>query len=150
MKKYIIGCDCAAVELKDKLKNLLEENNIEVEDIGVKDRKDTTYYPDVAKILCDKIIKSNYEKRGILVCGTGIGMAISANKFNGIRAAVCHDAYSGERAVLSNDANVFCFGERVIGVESAKKILREIINLEFIDGTSTPKIEAINKLEHKI
>lgn len=147
MREYIIGCDCAAVELKNTIKELLENEGIKVEDVGVKTVEDGTYYPNVAKTLCEKIQESDYEKRGILVCGTGIGMAISANKCKGIRAAVCHDQYSGERAVLSNNANAFCFGQRVIGPELAKKIVKEIISLEFKDGSSTPKVEAINALE---
>lgn len=147
MRKYIIGCDNAAVELKNTLKEVLENQGFEVEDVGVKDACDSTYYPNVAKMVCDKIKESNYEDRGVLICGTGIGMAISANKCKGIRAAVCHDQFSGERAVLSNDANVFCFGQRVIGAELAKKILKEIITLEFKDGPSTAKVEAIKKLE---
>jgi ribose 5-phosphate isomerase B len=76
-------------------------------------------------------------------------MAISANKFKGIRAGVCHDPYSAERLKLSNNGNVLCMGERVIGVELAKKILWEWLNLEFVDSPSTPKVEAINEIEEK-
>lgn len=147
MRKYLIGCDDAAVELKDAFIGVLKEAGIEVCDMGVKNKDDKTYYPNVAKALCEKIIADGYKDRGILICGTGIGMSISANKFKGIRAAICNDAYSGERSVLSNDANVFCFGQRVVGVELAKKILREIISLEYKDGPSTPKINAIKDLE---
>jgi ribose 5-phosphate isomerase B len=97
--------------------------------------------------VCNEIQDSNYEKDGILICGTGIGMAMSANKFKGIRAAVCHDNFSAERAKLSNDANVLCMGERVIGPELAKKITKEWLSLKFVDGSSTPKVNAIKEIE---
>lgn len=147
MRKFVIGCDNAAVELKDTLKEYLAGCGIEVEDVGCFTAADPTYYPDVAAALCEKIIESGYEKRGVLVCGTGLGMAMTANKFKGIRAGVCHDSFSAERLALSNDGNVICFGARVIGPELAKKILGEWIGLEFKDGSSTPKVEAIRKVE---
>ena len=92
---------------------------------------DQTEYPVVAQRAMEKIIASNYSKEGILICGTGIGMAITANKFPGIYAAVCHDNYSAERARLSNNSNVLCMGARIIGPELAKKVLREWLSLEF-------------------
>ena len=95
--------------------------------------------------MCEAIIASNYEKRGVLVCGTGIGMCITANKFKGIRAAVGHDCFSAERSILSNDGNVLCFGERVIGKELAKKILGQWIG--FKDGSSTPKVQELRDIE---
>ena len=101
----------------------------------------------IAEKVCNKIIESGYEKRGILICGTGIGMAMTANKFKEIRAAVCHDIFSTERSILSNNANVMCMGERVIGKEVAKRLVREGIELEFVDGSSTPKVKAIQNIE---
>lgn len=147
MRSYVIACDNAAVELKNTVAEFLRSKNIEVEDLGVNSKDDTTYYPLKAKQLCQKIIDSNYEKRGILICGTGIGMCMTANKFKGIRAAVCHDNYSAERSILSNNGNVLCMGARVIGPELAKKIVGEWITLEFKDGSSTPKVEAICQIE---
>lgn len=147
MRDFVIGCDNAAVELKDALKEYLTAHGIAVEDVGCFAADDPTYYPDVAAALCEKIIASSYEKRGVLVCGTGLGMAMTANKFKGIRAGVCHDSYSAERLALSNNGNVICFGARVIGAELAKKILGEWIALEFKDGSSTPKVAAIGKVE---
>uniref|UniRef100_UPI003FEF52B5 RpiB/LacA/LacB family sugar-phosphate isomerase n=1 Tax=Eisenbergiella tayi TaxID=1432052 RepID=UPI003FEF52B5 len=82
-------------------------------------------------------------------CGTGIGMAISANKFPGIRAAVCHDIFSTERSVLSNNCSVMCMGERVIGKELAIKMVEKWISLEFVDGSSTPKVNAIKEIERE-
>jgi ribose 5-phosphate isomerase B len=101
----------------------------------------------VAARVCGKIIESGYKKRGVLICGTGIGMCMSANKFKGIRAAVCHDIFSARRSILSNNGNVACFGERVIGSELAKAILSEWIGLEFKEGPSSPKVAEILNLE---
>jgi ribose 5-phosphate isomerase B len=147
MRTYVIGCDNAAVPMKNTLIKLLESKGIPVENMGCDSADDPANYPTVAKRVCEQIITSGYEKRGILVCGTGIGMAITANKFKGIRAAVCHDNFSAERSVLSNNANVLCMGERVIGHELAKKIAGEWITLEFKDGSSTPKVREIIDIE---
>jgi ribose 5-phosphate isomerase B len=149
MREFIIGCDNAAVELKDILKEYLTLQGAQVEDVGCFESADPTYYPDIAARLCEKIIASGYEKRGVLICGTGLGMAMTANKFKGIRAGVCHDSYSAERLALSNNGNVICFGARVIAPELAKKILGEWISLEFKDGSSTPKVAAIRDIEEE-
>ena len=149
MKKIVIGCDNAAVDLKQTIIAFLKAKGYEVENIGCDSILDNTYYPNIAEKVCNKIIESNYEKEGILICGTGIGMAMTANKFPGIRAAVCHDNYSAERAKLSNDANVLCMGARIIGPELAKKVTAEWLSLEFADGNSTPKVNAIRVLEER-
>ena len=125
MRTIVIGCDNAAVSMKNMVIQFLESREITVENMGCDNADDPVNYPEVAKRVCEKIIASGYKKRGILVCGTGIGMCITANKFKGIRAAVCHDAYSAERSILSNNGNVLCMGERVIGHELAKKITGE-------------------------
>lgn len=143
----VIGCDNAAVGMKNTLIRFLEEKGLAVENMGCDSADDPTNYPTVAKRVCEAIIESGYQKRGILVCGTGIGMAMTANKFKGIRAAVCHDNFSAERSILSNDGNVLCMGERVIGLELAKKIVGEWITLEFKDGSSTPKVREIINIE---
>lgn len=148
-KKLYMGCDNAAVALKNMLKDLVIGMGYEVEDVGVDSASDTTNYPLIAEKVASKIIESGYEANGILICGTGIGMAMCANRFKGIRAAVCHDNFSAERAKLSNDANVLCMGARVIGPELAKKITKEWLGLEFIDGSSTPKVNAIKMLDKK-
>ena len=147
MKTIVIGCDNAAVNLKNEIIKYIESLGVVVENVGCDSSDDPTMYPYIAERVCSKIIESNYEKEGILVCGTGIGMAITANKFKGIRAAVCHDSYSAERSKLSNNCNVLCMGERVIGVELAKKIIKEWNCLEFVDGSSTKKINAITGIE---
>lgn len=144
----VIGCDNAAVDLKKHITALLESKGIKYEDMGVSSPDDNTYYPLIAKRVCEEIIKSGYKKDGILLCGTGIGMAMTANKFRGIRAAVCHDSFSAERSRLSNDANVLCMGARVIGVELAKKITKEWLELGFVDGPSTPKVNALKEIDN--
>ena len=147
MLTIVIGCDNAAVAMKAMLIKFLESKGVKVENMGCDSVDDAVNYPTVAKRVCEKIIASGYEKRGILVCGTGIGMSMTANKFKGIRAALCHDNFSAERSILSNNANVLCMGERVIGHELAKKITGEWISLEFKDGPSTPKVQEIMAIE---
>ena len=149
MRSYVIACDNAAVDLKNTIVAFLRSKNIEVEDLGVNSKADNTLYPLIAKHLCETLAESGFEKRGILICGTGIGMCMTANKFKGIRAAVCHDNYSAERSILSNNGNVLCMGARVIGPELAKKIVGEWIGLEFKDGSSTPKVAEIIHIERE-
>ena len=147
LRTIVIGCDNAAVSMKNMIIKFLEGKGICTENMGCDSADDPVNYPAVAKRVCEKIIASGYEKRGILLCGTGIGMCITANKFKGIRAAVCHDNFSAERSILSNNGNVLCLGERVIGHELAKKIIGEWITLEFKDGPSTPKVQEIAGIE---
>ena len=149
-KDIVIGCDNAAVSLKRILINVLEENRIAYEDVGVESEDDQTVYPEIAKGVCEAIIASDYEKEGIIICGTGIGMAMTANKFRGIFAAVCHDSYSAERLRLSNNGNVICFGARIIGPELAKKILREWLELSYVPGgRSQPKVDAMRNIDQQ-
>jgi ribose 5-phosphate isomerase B len=148
-KPIIIGCDNAAVELKNVVIGTLKEECIPFEDVGVNSPDDQTEYPLVAQRTVEKIIASDYSKEGILICGTGIGMAITANKFPGIYAAVCHDNYSAERARLSNNSNVLCMGARIIGPELAKKVLREWLSLEFKGGRSLSKVQKIAAIEQE-
>jgi len=148
-KPIIIGCDNAAVELKNVVIGTMKEEGIPFEDVGVNSSDDQTEYPVVAQRALEKIIASDYSKEGILICGTGIGMAITANKFPGIYAAVCHDNYSAERARLSNNSNVLCMGARIIGPELAKKILREWLSLEFKGGRSLSKVQKISAIEQE-
>lgn len=143
----VIGCDDAAVDMKNQIIDLLKSKGISVQDVGVATSDDNTYYPLIAKRVCEEIIASGYSKDGILICGTGIGMAMTANKFKGIRAAVCHDNFSAERSRLSNDANVLCMGARVIGIELAKKVTSEWISLEYTEGRSSAKVKAIKDID---
>lgn len=149
MKEIVIGCDNAAVGLKEEIKKLLSDMGIIYEDVGVNDNYDQEIYPNIASKVAKIITKSGNSKEGILICGTGIGMAIAANKFKGIYAAVCHDIFSTQRAKLSNNANVMTLGARVIGPELAKILVKEWLSLEFKPGSSTPKVEKIVRIEEE-
>jgi len=144
----VIGADHLGMPLKNILRDYLKGLGYEVSDIGV-NSEDPVNYPDVAVELSEKIRDGQFT-RGILVCGTGIGMAITANKVPGVRAAVIHDAYSAERARASNDAQVATFGALVIGVNTAKKNLDVWLASEFTPGSpSQPKVDLINALDKK-
>ncbi|MCL2864124.1 MAG: ribose 5-phosphate isomerase B [Lachnospiraceae bacterium] len=145
--KLAIGCDEAAYALKVELKKHLEmvHPGIEVIDFGA-DEGEVVLYPDIGYKVADAVAQGECE-RAILVCGTGIGMAICANKVPGVRAAVCHDPFSTERSRKSNDAQVMCLGERVIGVELAKYLVDIWLKCDFSGGNSIPKVERIQELE---
>ena len=145
--KIAIGCDEAAYNLKKVIMEHLDEKGIEYKDFGA-DAGETVLYPYVAAKAAEAVARGEFE-RGILVCGTGIGMAITANKVPGIRAAVCHDPYSAERARKSNNAQIMCMGERVIGVELAKMLVDIWLECDFSGGRSTPKVEKIMEYEKK-
>ncbi len=140
-----IGCDEAGVALKDALKEYMAAKGYEVEDFGTFGDK-AVLYPDVAFEVA-KSVASGKNHRAVLICGTGIGMAISANKVPGIRAAQCHDVYSAERARMSNNAQIITMGARVIGHELAKTILQAWLDSEFQEGRSTPKVNRIIEFE---
>ena len=140
--KIAIGCDEAAFDMKETIRKYLEEKGHEMIDCGTYD-KNPVLYPDIAVKTARKITSGEAE-RGILICGTGIGMAISANKVPGIRAAVCHDSFSTERSRKSNDAQIMCMGARVIGIELAKQLVDIWLKCEFAGGGSTAKVERIN------
>lgn len=143
--KIAIGCDEAAFRLKEIIKEYLVKLGEEVEDFGTYDTN-PTLYPDTAVKVAESIVEGKNE-RGILLCGTGIGMAITANKVPGIRAAVCHDPYSAERARKSNDAQIMTLGARIIGEELAKNLVSVWLKSEFQGGGSTAKVERINHYE---
>ncbi|TWP22767.1 ribose 5-phosphate isomerase B [Apibacter muscae] len=140
-KKIAIGCDEAAYDLKVVLKDHLEKLGYEVKDFGA-NKGEVVLYPDVAASVAKAVAAGEFE-RAVLTCGTGIGMAITANKIPGVRAAVCHDSFSAQRARKSNDAQIICFGERVIGVELAKNLLDIWLESEFSGGGSAPKVQRI-------
>jgi ribose 5-phosphate isomerase B len=145
--KLVIGCDEAAFELKEVIKEYLVQKGIEIEDYGTYGADEKVLYPDVAIKVAQSVSEGKYE-RGILLCGTGIGMAISANKVPGIRAAVCHDVYSTERSRKSNDAQIMCMGARVIGAELAKSLVDTWLNCDFAGGGSKDKVDKIAEYEH--
>ncbi|MDD5367980.1 MAG: ribose 5-phosphate isomerase B [Anaerolineaceae bacterium] len=143
--KIIIASDHIGRPLKDVVVQHLKNRGHEPVDLGVHSDSPVDY-PDVGQELAERIARGEYE-RGILVCGTGIGMAIVANKVPGVRAAVCHDPYSAERARKSNDAQVMTLGSQVIGSEVAKALVDIWLAAEFAGGRSAAKVEKINGLD---
>jgi ribose 5-phosphate isomerase B len=139
--KVAIGSDEAGFDLKEALKAHLTEAGIEVVDYGC-DSPDPVDYPDIALNLARDVAAHKME-RGILICGTGIGMAITANKVPGVRAAQAHDAYSAQRARKSNDAQIVTMGARVIAPELAKTIIDTWLASEFEGGNSARKVDKI-------
>ena len=113
--KIVVGSDHFGYPLKEDLKVYLQELGHEADDLGCQNPDEPVDYPDVAIAVAEEIAMGTYE-RGILICGTGIGMAIVANKIPGVRAACCHDPYSAERARKSNDAQIITMGSQVIGL----------------------------------
>ena len=145
--KIVIGCDEAAGGLKHIIIDLLQKEGIEVTDEGCRD-DEVVLYPNIAERVAN-IVADGAADRGILICGTGIGMAMAANKVKGIRAAVCHDPFSTERSRKSNDAQIMCMGARVIGPELAKMLVKLWLTCDFAGGGSAPKVEAIKQMEEK-
>jgi ribose 5-phosphate isomerase B len=136
MKKIAIGCDPNAEKLKEVIKKHLSELGYEYEDFG----SDDTIYANVAIKVAEHVAAGKFSE-GILICGTGIGMCIAANKVPGAYAALCSDAYSAERAKKSNNANVMTIGSQVLGEELAKKLVSIWLSSEYTPGgRSDPKI----------
>lgn len=146
--KLAIGCDEAAYDLKVEIIKHLKSKNIEVVDYGA-NAGDVVLYPDIAFTVAEAVSQGKFE-RAILLCGTGIGMSISANKVPGIRAAVCHDPYSTERSRKSNNAQIMCMGARVVGVELAKYLVNIWLNCDFSGGGSAPKVNRITEYEKAV
>ena len=146
--RLVVGCDSAGVQYRDAVKKDLAEDSrvASVIDVGVPSGDDTAY-PHVA-IKAAEMIKAGEADRAILICGTGLGVAISANKVAGIRAVTAHDSYSVERSVLSNNAQVLCMGQRVVGIELARRLAKEWIGYEFdTSSSSAEKVAALDSYE---
>lgn len=143
--KIILGCDHAGLELKSPIIDLLVKSGYQVEDKGCFD-KTSVDYPDYAKLVCSEIVAKKFE-RGILICGSGIGMALTANKFAGIRAASLTDVYSTEMSRRHNNLNVLCLGARVVGIGLAEKILTTFLQTEFEGGRHQNRLDKITSLE---
>ncbi|GGK91443.1 ribose-5-phosphate isomerase [Mangrovihabitans endophyticus] len=147
--RVAVGADEAGLALKDALADLLrgDARVAAVRDFGVHEPDDRTAYPNIG-LLAAQAVADGQADRALLVCGTGIGMAITANKVAGVRATVAHDAYSVERSVLSNNCQVLALGARVVGTELAKRLVREWLDLEFDDSSaSARKVEVISRYE---
>lgn len=146
--RIAIGCDANALELKEYLiAGYGDDERYAFVGCGVSP-DEAEDYPDVALRVAALVTSGECEK-GVLLCGTGIGMAISANKVTGIYAAVCHDLYSTQRSILSNDCNVLCMGALVVGKQTARMLLDIWLGLHYVDGPSTRKIEKVKKIEHR-
>jgi len=145
--KIAIGCDHNGLELKNVIIQLLKEKRIEFEDFGTMP-KEPIDYPDIAEKVASSILQGKHG-RGILICGTGLGMAIAANKVRGIRAATCHDIYSAERSRKSNNAQILTMGALIIGPELAKKLIEAWLVSEFQGGDSKRKVKKIMEIEKR-
>lgn len=146
--RIVIGSDDAGFDYKEILKGDLQGSDIvaSVVDVGVA-ADGHTDYPHIA-IEAARLVASGEADRALLICGTGLGVAIAANKVAGIRAVTAHDSYSVERAVLSNNAQVLCFGQRVVGIELARRLAREWLTYRFDETSpSAAKVQAIEGYE---
>ncbi|MBC8121287.1 MAG: ribose 5-phosphate isomerase B [Gemmatimonadaceae bacterium] len=143
--KIVLGSDHGAYELKEELKAWLSEHNYHFEDIGTFNGERCDY-PQVARTVCEQI-QTGAAERGILLCGTGIGISIAANKFAGIRAALAHDHYTARMSREHNNANVLAMGGRVIGSEVAKEILETWLATEFEGERHQRRLDQIQSFE---
>lgn len=143
--KLAIGSDHGGFHLKEDIKSYLTELGVEFEDFGTYS-SDSCDYPDIAKVVGTAVAEGACE-RGILICGTGIGIGIAANKIKGIRAALCHDTFSAEFSRRHNDANILTMGERVIGPGLARKIVYTWLNSEFEGGRHGRRVQKINDMD---
>lgn len=146
--RIVVGSDEAGLQYKDIIKADLQNDPRvgEVVDVGVS-ADENTAYPHVA-VEAARRVADGLADRALLVCGTGLGVAISANKVPGIRAVTAHDSFSVERSVLSNDAQVLCFGQRVVGIELARRLAREWLGYTFDrSSASADKVDAISSYE---
>jgi len=145
--KIAIGNDELGVEMKERVVELLEERGIEYLNVGTNEGE-VELYPNIAETVA-MAIKNGEADRGILICGTGIGMAITANKVPGIRAAQVHDPYSAERARKSNDAHIMTMGAKVIAPDVAVMLVERWLGSEFQGGRSQPKVDLMKEIEEK-
>ena len=143
----VIGNDHAAVNLKEAAIKVLEERGLPYKDMGIThgERAD---YPNIAEIVCQQITNKTCD-RGILLCGTGVGMSMAANKIRGIRACVCSDVFSAKLTVMHNDCNVLCMGERVVGVGLMTEILNAWLDAEFEGGRHADRVNLIKEIENR-
>jgi len=145
--RVAIGSDDAGFPLKEIIRAYLQDRGVEMRDFGVSSAAPSDIdYPDVARAVAEAVA-SGQEERAILVCGTGIGMAMTANKIPGVRAAQAHDVYSAERARKSNDAQALALGARVIGPELAKSVVDAFLAADFAGGASTRKVEKMRRID---
>ncbi|MBR2473818.1 MAG: ribose 5-phosphate isomerase B [Clostridia bacterium] len=145
--KIAIGCDHGAYEMKEAIKAYLTEQGVTVDDKGTYS-KDSVHYPLYAKAVC-KEVQAKSVDFGILLCSTGIGISIAANKHKGIRAALCSDVYSAKFTRLHNDANVLCLGALVTGLGVAKMIVDTFLSTDFEGGRHQARVDMITAIEQE-
>lgn len=143
--KLAIGSDHGGFRLKEAIKTYLLVHDYEVTDFGT-ESEDSCDYPDFALPVAEAVAKGEYD-RGILICGTGIGIGIVANKVKGVRAALCHDTFSAEACRNHNDANILTMGERIVGEGLALKIVETFLNSDFKGGRHQRRVDKIKALE---
>lgn len=143
--KVAISSDHGGMNLRKEIMNLLDEMNIEYEDFGPK-TSESVDYPDYALPVAEGVASGKYD-RGILICGTGIGMSIVANKVKGVRCALVHDVFSAKATRCHNDSNVLAMGERVIGPGLAREIVKTWLNTDFEGGRHERRVNKITELE---
>ncbi|WP_242703854.1 ribose 5-phosphate isomerase B [Candidatus Enterococcus moelleringii] len=144
--KIAIGSDHVGIEMKPQIIEFLTELGHEVTDFGP-DSSERTDYPIYGKKVAEEVAAGNFDK-GILICGTGVGISISANKVKGIRAIVCSEPYSAKLSRMHNNTNILAFGSRVIGIELAKMIVTEWLTAEFEGGRHANRIKMISEIEN--
>ena len=143
--KVFVSCDHAAIELKNEICEYISaKDGFEAVNLGI-EVGEKIDYPVAAEKLCNKVLEEN--ALGILICGTGIGMSMAANKVNGIRAAAVSEPYSAKLTRLHNNANVLCFGARVVGAELAKMIVDSFLDAEFEGGRHKTRVDMITDIE---
>ena len=148
MMKIAIGSDHAGYQLKEEIKSLLEEKGLFYQDMGT-DSEESVDYPDFAEKVAKGVAENNFDK-GILICGTGIGMSIAANKVNGVRAALCHNVFSAKATRNHNDSNVLTMGSRVVAKGLAREIVKAWLGEEFDGGRHQRRVDKINDIEKEM
>ena len=145
--KLAIGNDHVAVEMKKEIKAYLEAKGIEVLDVGT-DSTERFNYP-ISGYKVAKLVAEGQVDGGVLICGTGVGISLAANKVHGIRACVCSEPYTARLSKQHNNSNIIAFGARVIGIEMAKMIVDEWLNAEFMGGRHQTRVDMIMEIEEK-
>ena len=146
--RIVIGADHAGYDLKIPLIEFIKSLSHEVVDVGAFDLDPTDDYPDYARNVAELVSDKNI--KGIIVCGSGVGACVVANKFRGIRASVCHDTYSARQGVEHDDMNILCLGQRSVGLEVAKAVVREFVSSQFSgENRHQRRIDKISDIESK-
>ncbi|MDP7578022.1 MAG: ribose 5-phosphate isomerase B [SAR202 cluster bacterium] len=148
--RVAIGADHAGYSLKAALVSLMQSRGDDVVDVGAHSYDPEDDFPDFAKLVADSV-SSNQADRGVIVCGSGVGASVAANKVIGIRAAICHDSYSAHQGVEHDDLNILCLGTRIIGEEVAIELVTSFLNARFIDeGKYRRRLDKVIGIENSL